>query len=88
MFNLGRIVATRGALNLLAEFDKNPRTFLQRHQAGDWGDILSMDKSLNDAAVVRGGRIHSAYDVAPGRQVWIITEADRAATTILLPSEY
>jgi hypothetical protein len=67
--------------------------YLQRHHTGDWGDLSAGDKRLNDAAVRTGeGRIFSAYDL-PGKpgsitKIWIITEADRASTMVLLPSEY
>jgi len=61
---------------------------LARHVAGDWGDLDARDKALNDAAVKRGGRIFSAYQLTDDIRVWVITEADRSSTTVLLPSEY
>jgi len=55
---------------------------------GDWGDLSAEDKQLNDEAVQDGSRILSAYTTAKGAKVWVITEPDRSATTILLPDEY
>lgn len=60
---------------------------LKRHVSGDWGDVCDDDKLMNDADIDDGGRLLSAYAVA-GRKIWIITEADRSATTILFPDEY
>jgi hypothetical protein len=59
-----------------------------RHARGDWGDVDAHDKRANDAAVKQGTRIVSAYVLDDGTRVWIITEADRSSTTILLPEEY
>ena len=60
---------------------------LARHQGGDWGDVGAEDRRFNGNALRNGGRLFSAYDTSAGR-VWIITEADRRVTTVLLPSEY
>lgn len=87
-FSLGQVLATPGALGLLARLELNPTTFLTRHVTGDWGDLDTEDRQLNDAAVLNGGRIFSAYKVGPEHRIWIITEADRSATTVLLPEEY
>jgi hypothetical protein len=62
--------------------------FLRRHVGGDWGDLGAEDWKANDEAVTSGGRLLSAYVVGAGEQLWIITEADRSSTTILLPEEY
>jgi len=59
-----------------------------RHAAGDWGDLDDFDRAQNDAAVQTGGRIFSAYQVTDDVRVWVITEADRSHTTVLLPGEY
>lgn len=91
----GAIVATPGALAALAESNLGtaaPAMLLTRHFVGDWGDLCDDDKIANDEALAEGvGRIFSAYDV-PQRdgivRVWIITEHDRSATTLLLPDEY
>jgi hypothetical protein len=82
---LGMVVATRGALELLAQ--SGPLPLLRRHQQGDWGEVGAEDWRANDDAVKHGGRVLSAYTVA-GERLWIITEADRSVTTLLLPSEY
>jgi hypothetical protein len=88
-FPLGRIVATRGALRALEEAGQTPAEFLDRHVEGDWGDALDdEDKQENDFLVEHGLRILSAYTTRSGEKIWIITEADRSLTTILLPHEY
>lgn len=88
LFSLGRIVATPGALRVFEEHAINPYDYLGRHQCGDWGDELpSDDWKSNDEALVHGGRVLSAY-IVKGTKVWAITEWDRSATTLLLPSEY
>ena len=87
-FPLGRVVATPGALEALEEAEQQPVEFLSRHARCDWGDVDDEDAKLNDEALVEGERILSAYMTRKGAKIWIITEADRSATTILLPSEY
>jgi hypothetical protein len=62
--------------------------FLDRHVNGDWGEVPEADKQANEVSVEHGLRILSAYTTSAGDQIWILTEADRSATTILLPSEY
>jgi hypothetical protein len=62
---------------------------LDRHRKGDWGEMAQEDKSENDLAVKAGNlRIFSAYETAGMPKIWIITEADRSATTILFPEDY
>ena len=87
-FALGRIVATPGALVALEEANQNPFVFLERHQAGDWGDLCEEDKRENDFSVRNGFRILSAYRTRNDVKIWIITEADRSVTTLLRPHEY
>ena len=89
-FPLGQIVATPGALRLCAELGLNPAQYIRRHAAGDWGDIDTHDRRANDAALKQATRLLSAYKLPNGAQgkVWVITEADRSSTTILLPEEY
>lgn len=87
-FPLGQVVATRGALAVLASAGQSPLTFLIRHAAGDWGEVDSSDWALNDESLEDGGRLHSAYRTSLGARIWIITEADRSVTTFLLPGEY
>lgn len=87
-FPLGQIVATPGAIDVMNQSGETPDEFLFRHSTGDWGDIPQEDAELNDAAVTDCGRILSAYSTKDDVKLWIITEADRSATTILLPEEY
>jgi hypothetical protein len=87
-FNPGRIVATPGALNVLARNGDSGRAYLKRHANGDWGVIGDEDKAENEFAVGRRLRIMSAYLLTNGTKIWVITEADRSSTCILLPSEY
>ena len=87
-FPLGRVVATPGALSALEEANQNPLEFLERHQAGDWGELCDEDKSENEFSVRNGFRILSAYRTRLDVKIWVITEADRSATTFLLPHEY
>jgi hypothetical protein len=84
---LGRVVATPGALKLLTEKGEHPSELLARHATGDWGDLCAFDRRQNESALREGYRVFSSYKVPAGR-VWIITEADRAVTTILLPEDY
>lgn len=87
-FPLGRIVATPAALDVLTEDREAGRTILGRHAVGDWGDVGAEDAALNDAALREGSRLLSVYTLATGVKVWIITEADRRSTCILLPEDY
>ena len=86
-FLLGQIVATPGALELLDRAAVNAAELILRHQSGDWGNVPPDDAEENDRAVVNGSRILSSYPVGEDR-IWIITEADRSSTTMLLPDEY
>ena len=85
-FSLGQVVITPGAKDALEHNDVV--TALSRHCTGDFGDVCEEDKALNEEAVATGDRILSAYIDRNGIKFWIITEWDRSATTILLPSEY
>ena len=87
-FSLGQILSTPGALELFEETGKNASTYLQRHQQGDWGELCDEDKESNNQALIDGSRILSSYQICNDEKIWIITESDRSATTILLPSEY
>jgi hypothetical protein len=84
---LGRVVATPGALNLLMEAGDGPFAYLPRHATGDWGELCAFDRRQNEIALRTGERVLSSYPVGGGK-IWIITEADRSVTTILLPEEY
>jgi hypothetical protein len=72
----------------MAKTGHDPLEFLNRHRAGDWGDLSAEDRQANDAAVTESGRILSAYTLRDGTRIWIITEADRTSTCVLLPEEY
>ena len=85
-FPSGQIVITPTALNTLSQTDV--QTALVRHLRGDWGDVDEHDRKENDVSLQRGFRLLSVYHAANGTKFWIITEADRSATTVLLPSDY
>jgi hypothetical protein len=87
-FRLGQIVATPGALDALLMGGQTPAVFLRRHVAGDWGELDVEDRRENEFSVEHGFRLLSAYTLSNGTKIWIITEADRSSTTLLLPSEY
>lgn len=88
-FHSGRTYATPGALRALEEARQAPAEFLDRHLSGDWGEMDEHDSRLNDRALESGeDRIFSSYHTSAGEKLWIITEWDRSATTVLLPSEY
>lgn len=85
---LGQTVATRGALAAMQQLEVSPLALLSRHQRGDWGNLDKEDKQANEEALTCGGRVFSSYQVTEAVKFWVITEADRSATTILLPEEY
>ncbi len=87
LFPLGRVVATPGAPNLLVMAGQDPGELLERHQSGDWGDVPREDAAENRRSVRHGWRILSSYTVG-SRRIWIITEADRSSTCLLLPEDY
>jgi hypothetical protein len=74
-------------LKLLKEGKRHPFDYLARHATGDWGELCAFDRHQNEIALRDGLRVFSSYEISAGR-VWIITEADRSITTILLPEEY
>jgi len=88
LFALGRTVATREAIATMERLNVSALSLLSRHQRGDWGNLDIEDKQRNDQALSNGARIFSAYQVTEAVKFWVITEADRSATTILLPEEY
>jgi hypothetical protein len=75
-------------MEALSEAGQEAAEFLTRNQRGDWGDLGEEDKAENEYSVDKRLRIFSAYHTSKGIKVWVITEADMSATTILLPSEY
>ncbi len=87
LFALGQTLTTPGALVVMQGMNISPVSLLGRHQRGDWGDMDQDDKEANDSALSTGERIFSAY-MFDTVKLWVITEADRSATTILLPEEY
>jgi hypothetical protein len=87
-FHPGQLLATPGALRAIEESGQAPADFLCRHLAGDWGQVCAEDRRLNDQALKDGGRVLSAYSTARGVKIWLITEADRSVTTLLLPQDY
>ena len=85
-FKLGRTLITPGAMEEIHPEDL--MRGMQRHVRGDWGDCGTDDWALNDAAVHDGTRLLSVYHDRAGTAFWVITEADRSSTTVILPSEY
>jgi hypothetical protein len=81
------LVSTPGALRELFRLGVPAITLIARHAAGDWGDLDKHDRRANEEALKTGARLLSAYTLE-GVKFWVITEADRSATTVLLPSEY
>jgi hypothetical protein len=86
LFPLGQIVATPGALAALEQAGQSPHEFLTKHVHGDWGEIDEDDKRENELSLRAGFRLLSAYQLCTGERLWIISEADRSATTLLLPA--
>jgi hypothetical protein len=84
---LGKIVATPGALKVLLEAGEDPLHYLVRHSSGDWGNLDEEDRRENELSLKHGWRILSSYPVEE-ETIWIISEADRSVTTILLPEDY
>lgn len=87
-FELGKIVATPGALAAMEGAGITPASLLARHAAGDWGELDPEDIRENEFSLANGFRLLSAYRLTDGTKIWIITEADRSSTCVLLPSEY
>ncbi|MBE0469970.1 MAG: hypothetical protein IBX55_10750 [Methyloprofundus sp.] len=87
LFALGQTLTTPGALVVMHGIDISPISLLSRHQCGDWGELNEADTQANEIAIKHGLRLFSSY-VFDTVKLWVITEADRSATTILLPEEY
>lgn len=95
LFDLGKVIATRAALQAIEDSGERPEDFLNRHVYGDWGMIFAEDRERNERALAEGGEIVSAYRTGNGVKVWVITRTSEptgdsaapAGTTILLPSE-
>ena len=88
LFPLGEIYLTIGAKEALEESNQLPNVFLQRHQTGDWGDVCKADRKENDLSLKEGFRILSSYKTSKDVKIWVITEADRKSSCLLLPEEY
>lgn len=90
LFPLGRLVATPGALEALKRGDMRAdlKAIIGAHMTGEWGEVCDEDKQANNDALKYGNRLLSAYTLPCGEKVWVITEADRSSTTVLLPEEY
>ena len=93
LFPLGRIVLTanlQGQLQAASPegWEQELQSLIARHASGDWGDLGEEDKRENNLALGRGLRIFSAYETSSGIKIWIISEADRSVTTVLLPEDY
>lgn len=88
LFSLGKTVATHGALEALQKNNQSPLEYFERHQHGDWSELCSEDRETNDQALKDGDRIFSVFYLKDRTKIWVITEHDRSATTILLPEEY
>lgn len=88
-FPSGKVVLTPGASQALRENEGCALLdYLIRHLTGDWGNVDEQDRKANDDALRLGTRLLSAYELPDNQTLWIITEADRSATTALLPEEY
>ncbi|AOJ61407.1 hypothetical protein WJ32_02355 [Burkholderia ubonensis] len=87
-FKLGRVFATSAALQVIADTRVSIIDLLIRHVRGDWGDLSESDRQQNELSVDAGLRLLSSYVLPGGQTIWIITEADRRATTFLLPGDY
>ena len=87
-FELGQIVATPRVLAALQKSGQQPGEFLTRHVRGEGGDLSDEDRRENDYSLEHGFRLMSSYRTNAGDKLWIITEADRSVTTLLLPEEY
>ena len=87
-FPLGETYITPGAQEALDIAGETAIQYLRRHISGDWGELSEDDVQENELSLQEGFRLLSSYRTVKGQKIWIITEADRSATTILLPSEY
>ncbi|UQY83019.1 hypothetical protein [Ralstonia pseudosolanacearum] len=85
---LGQLLATPGARAALQAAGISVFKLLNRHARGDWGELSEEDQLQNNMAAITGQRVLSSYPLPTGQKVWIITEWDRSATTVLLPEDY
>lgn len=87
-FHLGQLVITPGAQAAFTATGEGPYDYLLRHAGGDWGQLDAQDVQENELSLANGFRLLSRYTLADGTAIYVITEADRSVTTILLPEEY
>ncbi|MCW5706933.1 hypothetical protein [Shinella sp.] len=88
-FSMGHLVMTRDVAHLIEQGRLDPAPYIARHLKADWGDLSDFDWAANDRALRSGeDRLFSSYEVAPDLRIYIITEWDRSATTLMLPSDY
>ena len=87
-FPLGQVLIAPPAEAVLQEAGRTFQEFLDRHASGDWGEIDVDDWNANEEALTSGARLMSVYTVSDKQKIWIITESDRACTTLLLPDDY
>lgn len=88
LFALGQFLATPGAIRECGEQHVDIYALLMRHLSGDWGDVCAEDAKANAMSIYQETRILSAYSLPKGGKVWLLTEADRSATTLMLPEDY
>jgi len=88
LFPLGKLVATPAALQAFERTGEHIATYVERHKHADWGDMDDHDKAVNASALAHGGRLFSRYYLPDKTCVYIITEADRSSTCVLLPADY
>lgn len=88
LFPIGRAVITPAALQLLEAGNTDPRDLIARHVRGDWSEMSEDDQEANRHAIADGDRVFSAYTAQDETKIYVITEADRSSTCILLASEY
>ena len=88
LFQPGAVVCTPGALRALTKAQTNGRDLIGRHLGGDFGELCAEDQQQNRLAIEQGSRVISSYRLPTQVSLWIITEADRSVTTLLLPDEY
>lgn len=88
LFDLGQTVITIGAKEALEDSNESPLKFLARHRVGDWGEVCKEDREENEFSLRNGYRLLSAYRTDKGERLYVITEANREITTLLLPGEY
>ncbi|MFZ6689301.1 hypothetical protein ACO0K0_16275 [Undibacterium sp. SXout11W] len=88
LFSLGQVLTTRGAFDKMTELGISAKDLIFRHVTGDWGDLCESDQQENVKAIHSEAQVFSSYIISTDIKIWIITEADRSSTTLLLPDEY